>query len=757
MIELKQTSVTGKHFHLAYIKVDDNVEMPEGQTEISIGKTSVDADRKSDDPHYHEVIYEAGLPEVRNEIGEVTQEAVPGSIKIEENTMGDPHIHTIEELKIIERTPEWLKQEEEEDVVETRQLYQRAKDHDGEFLKSAAEDEDFYSGEQWDGKDKNRLKAQKRAALTINETEGKIDVLSGFYRQNRYDITYFPVEDGDEMIADILSNLVKHIQEKNNFDYREVEVFEDKVITGRGNFKVWIDYNKDIRGDIIIRDFPYDKVAYGEHKDKDCDDLEYLVSWQWMSLQKIKQLYPDKADQIGLEYDLIKGKTDVSDIPEDAKKKYQLESKMDNTTDWIKFLKDPEFVKEKEKSYRVVELHKKVYDKVNIISNLADDYIEDQFFYEDIDPEARRKIKSIPGMALIPRTIETIAIIQTAGGTLLSKEESELGNNWTLIPDYAKKRGSKVWGKVHTIKDHQRMMNKIHSNTVDIISRMSAYGWAYDQNTFPNNSAKDKFKNNASSPGFVVEIADVGRPPVKYEGAKFPSELVQEQELLSRKMMEISNINPEMVGQSSQSQQSGASFIQKREGALVGNEYLFDNSSLAKRMLGRALLKAIKIVYGNDPERIYRLLQNRIQRGNQVMVGNQDFTKYPEEEIIRKLQDTDLENYDVVVGESMQSPTKRQSVFKYMLDLAQAGLQIPPQLFYELSDLPASIKRQIQKVEQEQASQEKGVMDNKQQTELKKTIIAALPEEQKSDPRLLMAISQMDIGGQTEQQPQGGV
>ena len=752
MALLKQTDVVEKHYHIAYIL------SPEPNTPDA-GVTSIDGDsKKQADQHYHKVNYVAATPAVTDDQGNVVQEEIPGYFVCAENTQGGtPHTHAVEELVLEDREPVWLQNEESEDVKEIRQLYEEGLKQDGEYLKNAEEDENFYMGDQWDTKDLQKLKSKKRACLTLNEIESKIDTLSGYYRQNRYDITFFPTENGDQLVADVLSNLAKHVQEKNNFDYREVEVFEDKAITGRGNYKIWIDYNKDIRGEIKLRDFPYDKVVYGEHRDKDCDDLEYNVAWEWVSKNKLKQLYPDKAKAIDdwMEATRLKSGTDTSDIPEDFTDKYAAESKYDTKDGWINFGTSERYVDPSQKKYKLLELHKKVYDKVRIIANLRDNYIEDEYFYEDLPQESREKLGTIPGLTMIPRVIESIAIMQSAGAILLSKDESDLGDAWSIIPDYAKKRGSNVWGKVRVMKDHQKMINKIHSNSVDIIARMAVYGWMYDSQTFNGSDrAKQKFITQSSTPGFVLEVGSVSAPPLKFEGGKYPNELVQTQEFISRKMNEVSNINPELLGQSSQSQQSGTNFIAKREGALVGNEFLFDNSSLSKRMLGRALLAAIKVVFGADPERVVKLLKNRIARGQQVVVGDsvQDQDKFPIEDIMERLNNDDYSNYDVVVGEAQHSPTRRQATWNYMLQLAQAGLAIPPDIFYELSELPLYLKKQIQAYNANVASTEKQQMDSKQSTEIWKTIIANLPDDMKQDPQVLAAMGQQALNGDAGQQ-----
>ena len=83
----------------------------------------------------------------------------------------------------------------------------------------------------------------------------------------------------------------------------------------------------------------------------------------------------------------------------------------------------------------------------------------------------------------------------------------------------------------------------------------------------------------------------------------------------------------------------------------------------------------------------------------------------------------DYSNYDVVVGEAQHSPTRRQAIWNYMLQLAQAGLQIPPAIFYELSELPLYIKKQIQAYNASVAATDQQQLDSKQSTEIWKTII----------------------------------
>ena len=92
------------------------------------------------------------------------------------------------------------------------------------------------------------MESIERAALTINEIEPKIDLLSGYQRQNRTDFKFMPVEEGDQRVADILNVVVKNITDQCQYPHEETLVFEDMAIRGRGCFNIYVSNEKNILG-----------------------------------------------------------------------------------------------------------------------------------------------------------------------------------------------------------------------------------------------------------------------------------------------------------------------------------------------------------------------------------------------------------------------------------------------------------------------------------------------------------------------------
>lgn len=690
-MELKKTSIDKEHYHWVYLRDD--------QTAFT---------SKAKDGHIHEAKW---IPEVAPIIDPDTQQVVnegsPGHFELQK---ADGHTHKILLQADGDAVPGEKELTEEEKVKMVWALYKEAKGCEDDFRKKAHESLDMYMGNQWDEADRQKLRDQNRACLTINEIEGKIDVLTGYQRQNRYDITYLPVEGGDSRAADMYTFIAKNILEQNNFDYEETEAFEDGAITGRGLLTVYVDNTRNIEGEIKVEALPWDSVYFGPHRKKDGSDAEYMVKASWNSLQKLKELYPEHEDDFSEEK--LSNFIDTNESGHDFKGENY--DHPDSKQSGFPLPKN-EFVDMVKKCYLLVELQKKRYRRIPVIINVHDGYIFDGQFLKADDVS---KIKTIPGMNVIQKVAVEMQIYIAARDILLDEDYSD-DDTFDVMPFYAKKKGDFVWGKIEPVKDTQREVNKRHSQMVDILNKVATYGFYYDGETFPNIQEEKKFEKNAASPGFVQKVRSLDRKPVKEEGVKFPSEIAQLEELSSAKVREIMNVNQEMMGMGPQSQ-SGVAIAEKRRQGLIGNEFLFDNFSLTRRMVGRRLFRKIQETY--SPERIMRIINNKVNQGKDVKIGDKNPGEYSEEELIQILGEVDADKYDVVVAESAFSPTKRTTNFIVWSELAKQGIPVPPDMLVEMSDLPNKEEMKARmKQDQEQAAK---LEQDKMNTEIQKTLIA---------------------------------
>lgn len=620
----------------------------------------------------------------------------------------------------VEATEVKPKRDDTETIAEVQRLFKEAKQLEADFRKAGKLAEDFYFGDQWDSADRKKLEASGRPAITINEIEPKIDLLKGYQTRNRYDIRYFPVEGGDSVVADILTALVKNITEQNNFAYEESAVFEDQLIPGRGLFDVNVSYEDNLEGEIEIDRFQWDDGFFGPHEKMDASDAEYQVKTKWFSLARLKSLWPDKADDIAKDFEGIKGACDDPHIQHRDYPDGGTEVAADGVS-----TTDPDFVDIARKQYRVLECWQRDYTRVSVLVNAGADIYQSAEGWDNKDIAA---VMTIPGFTKVGRTVKKIRVTTVAGSVVLADEISELFDEFGLIPVYAKKRGKKVWSKIKGVIDPQREANKRHSQYIDIINKMAAYGYFYDDQTFVDPKDERRFKRDAAKPGFTCKVQNIKNKPVAAEGVKFPGEVVQLMAMESDKIKEIMNVNGEMLGQASNAE-SGIAIARRQQSGLMGNEFLFDNLSLAKRSLGRLLVKLIQKVY--TPHRMARILQTVNQRNVDqppVQLGGQPIEKYPMELLQALLEEADLTKYDVAVGESQHSPTNRMINFALWSEMAAKGVPVPPELLIDLSDLPdkEKVKQMIAQASQAAAAQE----SQKYDTEITKAQIAAQSKQQ---------------------------
>lgn len=677
----------GAHRHVVYVNDD-----------LKIAEVS------SNDGHTHEMRWVEGMPAQVNELGNVISEAVPG---VWEFIPGlDGHTHQVLDY---ERKSKKKKEDDQTIVAEATRLYKVALELESDSIEKAKESEDFYHGKQWDDDEVGTLEELDRTVLTINKCAKGIDELVGYQIEQRTDLHFIPQENGDARVADLLNVLSKHILDKCDYAREETKAFKDACITGRGNFNLYVDFNQDIQGQIRVERFPWKDVVFGPHEKEDLSDCEYLIKAKMFSAEKIKQLFPDKAD-------------DISKITDDSDEMRKLvyqdddEYSRGSKGDLIYSGSGLPVVNIERKDVRVLEIWRKVYERAFIAANPTDNFYFNLRGWSSEDIES---IKALTNFAVVSKSEARLRITKIAGTILLSDENpAELPvDDFFIVPLYAKKSGTKWYGKLECIKDPQREINKRHSHLIDILNKTASYGYFIDGNTFADGHEKEKFKRTSTQPGAVWELMDAGRPPKATEGVKFPTELVNLLSLEDQQIMDMMNITVEQGGANT----SAAALLQRKELRLRGNEYLFDGLAFSKKKIGRLLIKLIQRYY--SPERIVRIVNSEHAR-NPVQIGGQDLSQFSEEEILTLLETSDLEAYDVVISESAHTPTTRLSTFTMMQEMVQSGAPIPPEVIIELSPLPQEYKQKLLDGLAQQAQAQNEAAQVASQTEIDKTLIA---------------------------------
>ena len=669
---LTKTSINNDHYHLAYFNDAGGITT-------------------TNDGHYHNVM---AVP-MENELVFVI---MPVSEQ-------DPHDHNIEEYVPNIKN----KKKDDTDIIKRAyEIYDEALEYEQASLDEGYEADEYYSNNQWDTENKNDLEDKNRACLTVNLIESKFDNLFGYQRQNRSELNYLPTEGGDQSACDIMRIWTKNVLELCYYQKEKSKVFEDLSITGKGVYNIY-DYRdkNDIYGRPVVEKFNWDDVLFLPHEKEDLSDCDGFVKRKWYTKNKLKAMWPDKADT------LFSGGSDkpkggwVWDREVNALKK-----------------KGAELTRENE--YMVLEIQEKEYrTSYSVIFNGQDGYYLDGWKESDI-----KSLKSIPDTVLIPLTDYSIRVSIIAPYTVL--EDYYLDEDYfSLLPVYAKRRNGRYWGKVRGVVGLQDLINKTYSQFIDILNKVANYGYYYDQNTFISKKEEEAWKNNVSSPGFTAKVKDKNRVPVKEEGVRFPSEIVNAIALFNNTMREFLNINVEMQGQDGGTQ-SGVVIRQKITQQLLGNDYLFDNLAFAEKYLGRILIKKFQKLNKANPQRVMRLIINQANKDlinkKPFNIGEIEFD--PKDElhvmaIMQLLENSDFERMDAIVSDSPYSPSAMIATYAMLVEMAGRGESIPASAIVKIAPIPEALKQEILEAMESQSQTQQKSEQSKNDTEIQKTLIAA--------------------------------
>lgn len=588
----------------------------------------------------------------------------------------DGHSHIVQKRFIYQKKKE--KKKDEADYIRLAQAYYKESVdwEDMFFAPNARKCENFRALSQWDVKVLENM-SPDRAALVIPIMNARLDVLKGYQRQNSSDAKIIPTEDGDVRKAAIYDQVVKHILEKNDYRTEEGLAFDDQADLGRGVLTMAIDRASDIRGEFVIEHFEWDHVKIGPFSKLNASDAEHAEKVKWVSMDLLKENYPDKAEELENSYSSYQGfyESGINDI-----------NSLDGDL-YMGFRNDYDFKKRKVKT---IECQYKEHRRIPVAFSIEQGL---HVRLPDINKSDMDEILTIPGIEKVEERETQIRALVHAGPILLHNEISDI-DEIGIYPAIAKKYKHKMFGKILEAMDMQNQINRTHSYQVDVQNHSMKNPKFYDDDTFDDEEEESNFIENGTKPEYVGKVSDVSKIPVQMERKVVDVGSERLQQASVALLHQVTNVNDSLAGQSNP-YESNIAMINKQRQGLMGNEYLFDRLAMTTRRIVKAIIRAIPKVY--DAERIKRILDNRHEQGKFLKIADREYAKYSEEEIMDLLNDFDVEEYDVAVTESPYSPTKRAYAKARWDELfKQSQGQIPIQFLIMLDDdIPEDQKRQL--------------------------------------------------------------
>ncbi|HPD32727.1 MAG TPA: hypothetical protein PKV40_00080 [Candidatus Kapabacteria bacterium] len=158
----------------------------------------------------------------------------------------------------------------------------------------------YYSGHPWTEEEIQSHLQQGRKPKVMNEIFPKIQHLIGVQMQTRMDIKAVGREVSDELASDILSYLIKWVEQSNNIKNIETDIFTTGCLTGVGFAHIYWDTNEVLDGYPKIEYVPFGEMywdLYHTH-DKLLRDAPWMCRVFYESRENLASIFPDFEDYI---------------------------------------------------------------------------------------------------------------------------------------------------------------------------------------------------------------------------------------------------------------------------------------------------------------------------------------------------------------------------------------------------------------------------------------------------------------------------
>ena len=489
------------------------------------------------------------------------------------------------------------------------------------------------NGEQWP---QDILEERKgRPCLTINRLPGFVDQVVGDQRQNRPRIKVTPVDNkGDADIAEIMSGLIRNIENVSSADFAYDTALEHSVGSGIGYIRVLKDYAGD---DTFDQDVSIKRVRNQfsilpdpQSSEPDGSDMRYCFAFDVISKDEFKARFPNAAMLSGDEITTHQGMG------------YENWFLGDN-------IKIAEYWERKEVRKPIVQLSDgRVMDKVDTMP-------------ERLLAEGATIIRE--RMAVSYEVNQYIV----NGHEILEGPKRWDGKYIPIVPVYGKELvvdGKRVLrGLVRFAKDSQRAYNYWRSIITETIALQPRAPYIMTANQV---AGYEEIWRNANKKSYAyLPYNSTGEPlPQRNFPAPIPGGAFAEAQVAIDDMKATTGIYDASLGAKSNETSGKAIMVRQKEGDTATFVYI-DNLTRAMQQVGRIIVDLIPKVY--DTERIVRIINPDNMEANLPInkVGVVDGV-----EVI--INDLTVGKYDVVIETGPSYTTQRQEAAEGTLRFMQA-------------------------------------------------------------------------------------
>ena len=564
-----------------------------------------------------------------------------------------------------------------------------------DFRRDSKEDEGFYVGGdgQWSingsTADLDRLVKERRAHVSFNHIQSVVDVLTGFERQNRFDLKAAPQGEEDAEDAKILTWVMKHEQEKSSVNDLCSEVFEDGVIKGCKIAEVGVDWQEDpVRGEIkmwlweagheVLWD-PWSTMA-------DLSDARYALKFRHVFLQDILAEYPKQAAAIREAAGALPLLQDARQLDEgDPTDRYGSVGSPHHSGSEAEQM----FWSPTERKLLVIEAWYREYEDIWLVA----DKLTGKILEADSGESARALAESDPKhLTVHEKRRRVIRMAVTLPAIYHVLEEGNPYENddqaYPLVPYIAKRKAGRMYGIVRNLKDPQINENKRESHALDIVSKLGNIRPMAEGQSVENTAT---LKETWSSEPVIYRPGH--QPPGWY--APPIGELVRVLETMGARNVDairrISGINTDLLGERGATE-SGIAIARRQAQGQVISTVFFDNYRRFRKLVGQRLARRIQQVY--TMERVVRLTDDSgAQLFYTINPAGLTAEEVRRDPALRRRMAAEIDKlkFDIIISEAPSTPSMRATALLALLEVLRVLPGLAPavmDIVIQLAELP---------------------------------------------------------------------
>lgn len=527
----------------------------------------------------------------------------------------------------------------------------------------------FWRSRQWDEAIKAQREREGRPAFTFNIIESLVRAMKGIQRALRNDVRFAPVLNASNESALIQDALWMHIQNQNNLDFLEADIYEKGLIMSRAFYEVRVSTDKSVYGDVTIKGRRSRDIILDPSTDEyDPDDWPQVIDRRWVSSADVQQLYGKEKAKAAMAYG--------------APNYFEFEDAMFSDD----LMRQPYFARgqmeesEYAKAMLLLSRQYNVYKNKDVFINLQTGEtkeIPESWEHNRVSSVIERANQLSPNsIGTINRKVKTIRWCVTCNDEVMHESDSPY-SHFTIVPYFPTFVEGETMGAVETLVDPQQLYNLMTNSEIHIVASTANSGYKVKTGSMKNMTPQELERNGART-GLVIEMTDINDIE-KFQPSQLPAghdRLSAKSEQLMRNMAGVSNSGRGF----SRDDASGDKVMQDQAAMDINSASWLSNLHRTKHLLAQRVLDCVQAHY--DGHREFMITSGSVfaPKSKTVSINDGSF-----------VNDVTSGQYTTVLVPSPARTSLSIEDFELVMKLrTEAGIMFPDELLIELS--PASNK-----------------------------------------------------------------